>query len=44
MAETLPVWYIGEHNSKRPLPVSAELVNHTQDLGVHEFLSLEPGL
>ncbi|KAF1956352.1 arginine N-methyltransferas-like protein [Byssothecium circinans] len=33
MAEMLPVWYIGEHNTKRPLPVSAELVNHAQDLG-----------
>ncbi|KAF2637129.1 Skb1 methyltransferase [Massarina eburnea CBS 473.64] len=33
MPEVMPVWYIGEHNTKRPLPVSAELINHAQDLG-----------
>jgi hypothetical protein len=33
-AEMLPLFYVGEHSSKRPLPVSAELVHHAQDLGV----------
>lgn len=32
--ESLPVFYIGQHESKRALNVSAELVQHAQDLGV----------
>lgn len=32
--DTLPVFYIGQHESKRALDVSAELVQHAQDLGV----------
>ena len=32
--ESLPVFYIGQHESKRALDVSAELVQHAQDLGV----------
>jgi hypothetical protein len=32
--ETRPVFYVGEHETKRPLPVTAELVHHAQDLGV----------
>ncbi|OAG12489.1 Skb1 methyltransferase [Paraphaeosphaeria sporulosa] len=31
--EARPVFYIGEHETKRPLPVTAELVHHAQDLG-----------
>lgn len=34
MAEILPIWYIGEHNTKRVQPVTDELLNHAQDLGV----------
>ncbi|KAL1599469.1 hypothetical protein SLS60_007272 [Paraconiothyrium brasiliense] len=33
MEETRPMFYIGEHETKRPLPVTAELVHHAQDLG-----------
>lgn len=29
-----PVFYIGEHETKRPLPVTTELVQHAHDLGV----------
>jgi hypothetical protein len=32
--DALPVFYIGQHESKRALDVSAELVQHAQDLGV----------
>jgi protein arginine N-methyltransferase 5 len=32
--ESRPVFYIGQHESKRALHVSAELVQHAQDLGV----------
>lgn len=31
--DSLPVFYIGQHESKRALDVSAELVQHAQDLG-----------
>lgn len=34
MGEVLPMFYVGEHETKRPLPVSTELVQHAQDLGV----------
>lgn len=34
MGEVMPMFYIGEHQTKRPLPVSTELVHHAQDLGV----------
>lgn len=30
----VPTFYIGQHESKRTLDVSAELVQHAQDLGV----------
>lgn len=30
----VPVFYIGQHESKRALGVSPELVQHAQDLGV----------
>ncbi|KAF2680016.1 protein arginine N-methyltransferase HSL7 [Lentithecium fluviatile CBS 122367] len=33
MGEAPPMFYIGEHATKRPLPVSPELINHAQDLG-----------
>lgn len=36
--EVLPMFYVGEHETKRPLPVSAELVHHAHDLGVSVFL------
>lgn len=29
-----PVFYIGQHETRRALDVSAELVQHAQDLGV----------
>ncbi|PVI03847.1 protein arginine N-methyltransferase HSL7 [Periconia macrospinosa] len=31
--DVLPLWYIGEHNTKREHPVTDELLNHAQDLG-----------
>lgn len=34
MDEHAPVFYIGQHESKRTLDVSLELVQHAQDLGV----------
>jgi hypothetical protein len=34
MDESAPVFYIGQHESKRSLHVSPELVQHAQDLGV----------
>jgi protein arginine N-methyltransferase 5 len=34
------MFYVGEHATKRPLPVSPELVNHAQDLGVSVPISL----
>jgi len=33
-ADMLPLFYVGEHSTTRPLPVSTELVHHAQDLGV----------
>ncbi|KAF1347249.1 arginine N-methyltransferas-like protein [Lizonia empirigonia] len=36
--ESLPVFYIGQHESKRVLDISAELVQHAQDLG-YDMLS-----
>jgi protein arginine N-methyltransferase 5 len=36
MDESFPVFYIGQHESKRTLHVSPELVQHAQDLGVSE--------
>ncbi|KAF3000289.1 methyltransferase protein [Curvularia kusanoi] len=36
--DSLPVFYIGQHESKRALNVSAELVQHAQDLG-YDMLS-----
>ena len=36
--DSLPVFYIGQHESKRALDVSAELVQHAQDLG-YDMLS-----
>jgi hypothetical protein len=40
--DSLPVFYIGQHESKRALDVSAELVQHAQDLGVGVPPSLPP--
>jgi len=34
MDDAPPVFYIGQHERKRTLDVSAELVQHAQDLGV----------
>lgn len=34
MEDARPVFYIGEHETKRPLPVTTELVQHAHDLGV----------
>lgn len=34
MDESAAMFYIGQHESKRGLDVSPELVNHAQDLGV----------
>jgi hypothetical protein len=39
-AEMLPPFYVGEHSTKRTLPVSSELVHHAQDLGVSPALRL----
>ena len=38
--DSRPVFYIGQHESKRALDVSAELVQHAQDLGVRAASSL----
>ena len=38
MEETRPVFYIGEHETKRPLPVTTEFVQHAHDLGVSTAL------
>jgi protein arginine N-methyltransferase 5 len=32
--DSMPVFYVGHHESKRPLPVSEELMQHAYDLGV----------
>jgi len=34
MGEMMPMFYIGQHEIHRSLPVTAELVHHAQDLGV----------
>jgi protein arginine N-methyltransferase 5 len=34
MEGTAPIFYIGQHETKRALDVSPELVQHAQDLGV----------
>jgi protein arginine N-methyltransferase 5 len=34
MGETMPMFYIGQHETKRALPVTDELAHHAQDLGV----------
>lgn len=34
MDDATPVFYIGQHERKRTLDVSSELVQHAQDLGV----------
>ncbi|KAF2018564.1 arginine N-methyltransferas-like protein [Aaosphaeria arxii CBS 175.79] len=33
MDDSMPIFYIGQHETKRALPVSDELANHAQDLG-----------
>jgi protein arginine N-methyltransferase 5 len=32
--DVLPIFYVGQHETKRALPVTDELVHHAQDLGV----------
>jgi hypothetical protein len=39
--ESAPVFYIGQHESKRDLDVSQELVHHAQDLGVSSRTTMQ---
>lgn len=32
--DSMPVFYVGHHETKRSLPVSEELMQHAYDLGV----------
>jgi hypothetical protein len=34
MDELVPTFYIGQHETRRSLDISSELVQHAQDLGV----------
>lgn len=37
MDDSAAVFYIGQHEKKRTLDVSAELLQHAQDLGVNSL-------
>ena len=37
MDESVPMFYIGQHETKRTLDISAELLQHGKDLGVRNL-------
>ena len=37
LGEAMPMFYVGQHETKRAVPVSAELIHHAQDLGVRLY-------